>query len=164
MIVTKASAHCRHQLKNEEGWKLVPYICPAGKWTVGAGHRLYPGDKIQGIWYLAGRWFGKISEATAEAVLDHDMAICEAAVLRLVKVPLTQNQFDALCLFIFNVGVPAFAGSTLLRVLNQRLYGSAAREFDRWVHDDHGKVIGGLVSRRKRERALFSKDFENAEK
>ena len=48
--VFKASADCRRRVKNEEGWKMVPYVCAAGKWTVGAGRRLYPDSKIPGLY------------------------------------------------------------------------------------------------------------------
>ena len=67
---------------------------------------------------------------------------------------LSQNQYDALTNFCFNVGRGAFAQSTLLRVLNQGDYQRAGREFHKWVHR-RGKVLPGLVSRRQAESQMF---------
>lgn len=156
----KASPAIRAYIKSAgvEGWRLVPYICPAGKWTVGAGHRLYPGDKVPGLIYIANHWIGKISQQTGEDMLTGDLDICDRAIRELVKVPLNQNQWDALDSFILNVGRNAFANSTLLRLyLNQSMYGSAAKQLLRWVHGDHGDVLAGLVIRRQFEYDLFRK-------
>lgn len=155
----RSSKENRRRLKDEEGWRLVPYLCPAGKWTISAGVRLYPGDKIPGLVYikLTNTWVGKISEAQAEALLSSRIAQAEKTLDDLVKVPLNQNQVDALVLFVFNIGRRQFAVTTLLAYLNQRLYGSAAAQFKRWVHDDDGRVIEGLVNRQRRTEELFKK-------
>lgn len=155
----KASSQIRAYIKSPgvEGWRLVPYICPAGKWTVSAGHRLYPGEKVPGLIYIANHWIGKISEQTGEDLLTADLSICDKAIADLVKVPLNQNQHDALASFILNVGRNAFANSTLLNYLNQRLYGSAAKQLLRWTHGDHSDVLPGLVIRRQYEYNLFRK-------
>lgn len=155
----KSSKENRKRIKEEEGWRLAPYICPAGKWTIAAGVRLYPGDKIPNLIYIkqTNTWIGKISEAQAEALTSDRIAIAEKTLNDLVKVPLNQNQVDALVLFVFNVGRRQFAGSTLLAYLNQRLYGSAAAQFKRWVHDDEGRVIDGLVNRQRRTEELFKR-------
>lgn len=153
----KTSDAGKHEIKHWEGWRLEPYICPAGKWTIGAGSRLYPGSKVEGLSFDGKAWHGKITPQTAEQLLDRDLAICEKALAELVTVPLEQDQYDALVSFIFNVGRNAFAGSTLLRRLNKKLYRAAAEEFPRWCHDDHGKVIVGLLRRRNHEKALFLK-------
>ena len=87
--------------------------------------------------------------------LRQDVEWAEAAVNRLVTVPLEQHQFDALVSFTFNLGQGALAQSTLLRLLNG---GSApsvvAPQFDRWVNGPHGPMPG-LVRRRAAERAMF---------
>jgi lysozyme len=85
------------------------------------------------------------------------MAVAAENVNQLATVPLTQNQFDALCDFVFNVGAGNFEESTLLRKLNDGDYGGAASEFDRWVHSGQ-TVLPGLVRRRAAEKALFLKD------
>ena len=86
-----------------------------------------------------------------------DMTYAAQAVDRLVKVPLTQNQFDALVSFVFNIGDGAFAASTLLRYLNKGRYQEAAVEFMRWIHAG-GKRLDGLIRRRRAEQELFLRD------
>jgi peptidoglycan hydrolase-like protein with peptidoglycan-binding domain len=76
------------------------------------------------------------------------------AVRARVSVPLTQNQFDALVSFTFNVGAGAFGGSTLLKRLNAGDYAGGADEFGKWTKSG-GKVFAGLVRRRTEEAALF---------
>lgn len=132
-------------IKEFEGLYLEAYLCPAKKWTIGYGHTktVKPGMKI--------------TEAGADALLRHDLAWCEDAVNDNVKVPLTQNQYDALVSFIFNVGAGAFKRSTLLRKLNAGDYAGAANEFPRW-NKGGGRVLRGLVRRREAERKLFLSD------
>ena len=67
-----------------------------------------------------------------------------------MKVPLTQGEFDALTDFVFNCGCGAFAGSTMLRLLNAGDYQSAAGQFDLWDHAG-GQVVAGLLRRREAE-------------
>jgi lysozyme len=94
----------------------------------------------------------------ADELLRMDLAYVEPWITRMVTVPLSQNQFDALVSFAFNVGVTALRYSTLLRLLNQGLYDEAASQFLRW---DKARVDGklvpvaGLAKRRQRERLLF---------
>lgn len=78
----------------------------------------------------------------------------ENDVTRLVKVPLTQGQFDALVSFAFNLGSRALSGSTLLRKLNDKDYAGAAAQFTRWVYANN-QVLAGLVRRREAEKRLF---------
>jgi lysozyme len=73
----------------------------------------------------------------------------------MVKVELSQNQFDALCIFAYNVGIAAFCNSTLLKKVNGKDFLGATEEFGKWVHAGH-KVIPGLVNRRKAEALLFN--------
>jgi peptidoglycan hydrolase-like protein with peptidoglycan-binding domain len=87
-------------------------------------------------------------------MLAEDVGRFEAAVNRLVKVPLSQGQFDALVSFSFNVGEGALADSTLLRKLNARDYKGARREFARW-NKGGGRVLPGLTRRRAAEAKLF---------
>ncbi len=75
-------------------------------------------------------------------------------VTKLVKVPLTQNQFDALVSFEYNIGYSKLSASTLLRLLNSGDYKGASDQFGRWVYGG-GKILPGLVRRRKAETQLF---------
>lgn len=99
----------------------------------------------------------KLTEAEAEAALRREMAKHEAAVVRLVTVPLSQPQFDALVSFSYNVGSGALGRSTLLRKLNAGDYRGAQAGFAAWRMAG-GKVYRGLVRRRKAEADLFGAD------
>ena len=82
------------------------------------------------------------------------MAPARNAVLAYSRVPLNENQIDALTSFVYNVGQNAFANSTLLRKLNDGDFNGAADEFMKWIHAG-GKVVQGLVNRRATEKELF---------
>lgn len=129
-------------IKQFEGLYLNAYRCPAGVPTIGYGH-------------TAGVAMGQtITQQQADDYLRRDVRQLERAVARLVTVPLTQGQFDALVSFAFNLGEGALAQSTLLRLLNAGDYAGAAAQFDRW-NKAGGRVLPGLVRRRAAERALF---------
>lgn len=129
-------------IKQFEGLYLKAYRCPAGVPTIGYGH-------------TAGVAMGQtITQQQADDYLRRDVRQFERAVARLVTVPLTQGQFDALVSFAFNLGEGALAQSTLLRMLNAGDYAGAAAQFDRW-NKAGGRVLPGLVRRRAAERALF---------
>ncbi len=128
-----------------EGLRLDAYPDPGtggAPWTIGYGHTF-------GV-----RQDDSCTEADARDFLRHDLATAEQAVNSLVRVPLTQHEFDALVSFTFNVGVGAFKGSTLLRMLNAADYDGAADQFARWDKAD-GRVLAGLTKRRADEAALF---------
>lgn len=136
----------------EGGAALESYLCPARVWTLGWGH-------TKGV-----RMGQHATLAQCEQWLLDDVADAEKAVNELVGVPLTQNQFDALVSFVFNVGrgrplghrlgAAGFEGSTLLGILNARDYDGAAKQFKRW-NKGGGAVLNGLVARRADEEALF---------
>lgn len=129
-------------IKRYEDLRLKAYRCPAGVWTIGYGHTrtAKPGMVI--------------TEAQAEDLLRDDVRDAEKAVERLVKVPLTENQFSALVSFVFNVGPGGLGRSTLLAKLNGGGYAAAAQQFAVWINAG-GKPLNGLLRRRKDERALF---------
>ncbi|EOX8980492.1 lysozyme [Enterobacter hormaechei] len=133
-----------HLITEYEGLRLQAYKCPADIWTIGYGHTA--GVSANDV----------ITKEDALFFLRQDVAETEWAVSQYVHLPLTQNQFDALVSFAFNVGVGNFRTSTLLKKLNAGDYDGAAREFGRWIHAG-GKALPGLVRRREAERALFLK-------
>lgn len=112
-------------IKKFEGFSATPYRCPAGKMTIGYGHVVQAERE---------KFNAPITEADAERILRNDVKIAEKAVNELIKVPLTQEQFDALVSFTFNVGGGAFKNSTLLKKLNQKLYDEAAEELLKWKY------------------------------
>lgn len=128
-------------IKHFEGLRLSAYQCSAHVWTIGYGHTADVGEN------------DVITEEEALYFLHQDLAESERAVNQYVHVPLTQNQFDALVSFVFNLGAGNFLTSTLLKKLNSGDDG-AAQEFGRWIHAS-GKALPGLVRRREAERALF---------
>ena len=92
----------------------------------------------------------KITQVQAEAYLKSDLTTYERAVNKYVKVPINQNQFDALVSFSFNCGIGALKTSTLLKKLNNKDYSGAAHELLKW-NKSNGKVLNGLTKRRKEE-------------
>ncbi|MGE8598008.1 MAG: lysozyme [Acinetobacter calcoaceticus] len=136
-----------NQICNFEGLKLSAYDDGTGVWTIGYGTTRYPNGK-------------RVSEGDrctleqAKAYMQHDLKIFERAVNSSVKVPLKQNQFDALVSLAYNIGVGAFKHSTLLKKLNSGDYKEAANQFDVWVNAG-GKRLQGLVNRRAMEKKLF---------
>jgi lysozyme len=133
-----------------EGWFDKPYNDPVGHCTIGFGHLLHRGpctaSDVQ-------EW-GRISKQKGYELLRQDTKIAADAINRLVKVPLNQQQFDALVSFVFNCGAGAFADSTLLKKLNAGDYEGAGNQLMRWVYAD-GQVLPGLQRRRKAEREMF---------
>ena len=132
-------------IKKSEGLRLEAYLpTPNDVWTIGYGHTktAQPGMKI--------------TTKGAESLLVHDLAWVENVVNDAVKVPLSQNQYDALCSFVYNLGGTNFRSSTLLRVLNKGDYKGAADQLLRW-DKQKGKTLRGLTIRRKEERELFLK-------
>jgi GH24 family phage-related lysozyme (muramidase) len=117
---------------------------PKGVPTIGWGHTrgVKPGDTC--------------TVEEAEAFLQEDLAPACHAVESMVKVPLTDNQFDALVSFVFNVGEEAFHDSTLLRVLNAGHYDAVPAQLARW-NKDNGVVLTGLTRRRKAEEDLWNR-------
>ena len=135
-------------LKLSEGLRLKAYQDTGKVWTIGYGHTSAAG----GMKVYAGL---TITHAQAEQLLKDDLARMTYPVIkRLVKVDLTQGQFDALCSFIYNLGEGQVKTSTLLKLLNAKDYKGASGQFSGWVYDN-GKKFDGLVTRRENERKLF---------
>lgn len=132
-------------LRQFEGFRSSAYRDSAGLLTIGYGHRVRAGEILPNV----------INQARARQLLADDVATAEQAVARNVEVPLTQNQFDALVDFVYNLGEGRLAGSTLLRELNQRNYGRAAEQILKWDHCGSA-VSAGLHSRREAEFALWN--------
>lgn len=134
-------------IKSFEGLALKAYLCPAGVPTIGYGHT----RTVAHADVAAGR---RITQAEAEALLRADLEFFEAGVTKKVRTSLRQNQFDALVSFAYNVGLGAFGNSTLLAHVNARRFDEAAAQFAKWTRAG-GRVLPGLVRRRKAESELF---------
>ena len=133
-------------IKNFEGFEPEIYLDAAGLPTIGYGHLIRKGEHKM---FESG-----ISEEEAEALLADDVQIAERAVLRLVKVPLTDNQFNALVSFTFNLGSGALQRSTLRRKVNREEHAEVPEEFMRWVWAG-GRKLRGLIRRREAEADLY---------
>jgi lysozyme len=154
----KTSDHGKEKITAWEGFEPRVYSDAGGKLTIGVGHLLTPSELSSGKIWIKGkavRYADGLSEPQILDLLGQDLEGAEAAVNNGVEVELSQNQFDALVSFCFNVGAAAFRSSALLRLLNQGQYDEVPAQLRRWVHC-RGEVVQGLVRRREYEIALWN--------
>lgn len=130
-------------IKLQEGLRLKPYQCSAGVWTIGYGH-------TNGVYQN----HPSITLTEAHRLFCEDVAVFEKGVNNLVRLQITQHQFDALVSFAYNLGLNNLRRSTLLRLLNEGETEKAAKEFRKW-NKAGGKVLRGLTNRRKAEEQIF---------
>ena len=130
-------------IKEFEGCRQVAYQDSVGVWTIGYGHTkdVYEGQLV--------------IKKTCETMLAEDLEEFEDYVESYVKVELSQNQFDALVAWTFNLGPGNLSESTMLKKLNEGDYESVPDEMRRW-NKAGGEVLNGLVRRRDAEAELFS--------
>ena len=136
-------------LKKKESFSPTWYLCPAKKMTIGWGHVKEHGDN-----------FNSIDKAKGEELLKLDCKEAADAVKRWTTYELNQNQFDALTVLVFNIGVNGFHSSTLLKELNKGNLQKAANQFGVWnkiTVDGELVACKGLTIRRAEEKALFLK-------
>lgn len=137
------------QAEGNEGFRSTPYNDGGGVMTIGYGHVIKRHEKFP----------KPVSREQGDLLMRNDLAPVEiylSAIDANLPAPLTQNQFDALCSLVFNIGIGAFEKSTLLKKLRLGDMAGAARQFGRWVFDN-GKKLNGLVTRRAAERAIFKR-------
>jgi lysozyme len=132
-----------------EGCELTAYQDQVGVWTIGYGHT--GPDVASGL---------TITQQQAQDLLAQDVGSAATCVNNSVTLQLSQDEFDALVDFVFNLGVGAFKSSTLLIDLNSGNITTAATQFDLWDHAG-GAVVAGLLRRRQAETALFESDSGN---
>jgi Phage-related lysozyme (muraminidase) len=152
------SSHGLELLEQWEGFKTTVYKDSAGLPTIGVGHLLTKSELSSGKITINGvpvSYENGLTEQQVTDLLAQDVKPAAAAVNGNVKVDLDQNQFDALVSFTFNVGVGAFTGSTLLKVLNQGQYDQVPTQLLRWTRAG-GQVVQGLVNRRNNEIKLWN--------
>ena len=139
------SAPMRQLIEGWEGCRLEPYADAVGVATVGYGHT---GDDVS-------LDMDPISQEVADQLLAADLGRFETAVNGMVSDQTSQQQFDALVSFSYNLGEGALRGSTLLRMHNAGDYDGAAQQFGRWNHAG-GRVLAGLTRRRAGEAAVYA--------
>lgn len=138
--------HNDELIKKWEELRLEAYLpTPQDVWTIGWGHT-HTTKKGQ-----------TITKEEAQKLFDDDVKWATDAVNKHVKVGLTQNQFDALVSFVFNIGEGGFSRSTTLKRLNAGNYEGAAEAMTWWNKQD-GKILRGLVRRRAEEKEYFLSD------
>jgi lysozyme len=135
---------CVELVKKYEGFRAVPYLCPAGYPTVGYGHVITKGEILQ----------YPMSKEFAEQLLLQDLIKTEMLIRPMIKVDIHPYMLDALVSFSFNVGAYAFKSSTLRKKLNSGEWYECAEQFLRWIYAG-GKKLTGLIKRRQEERELF---------
>lgn len=138
----RTSEKGKQLIKDFEGFRANAYKCPADVWTIGYGTTkdVQEGDVV--------------TREEAELLLEADLVEFEQAVRSNTKVELTQEMFDALVCFTYNIGPTNFRKSTLLKLLNEGKYELAAQQFQRW-NKAGGKILPGLTRRRLAEKELF---------
>lgn len=130
-------------IKGFEEFRAKAYLDQRGRWTCGWGHT--GPDVVEGT---------TCTSEQAEEWFQRDMQAAEHGVDSSIQTNITQNQFDALTSFTFNVGVGAEGHSTMVKLINARNFNGAAAEFPKWDHVD-GVPNAGLLRRRQAEQALF---------
>lgn len=132
-------------IKQFEGFSAVPYLCPAGWWTIGYGHVIRPFERSK---------LQFVESEQAERLLAEDIQSAEVGIARLIKAPVNQHQYDALVSFTYNVGVAGLQRSTLRRVVNRGDHEAVPGELMRWVWGG-GRKLPGLARRRLAEGNLY---------
>ena len=138
----------RQMIRDFEGCKLIAYQDSVGVWTVGVGHCGVVGNDPVGPGM-------RITQQQADELLAMDLERFETSVERLCP-GCSQQQFDALVSFAFNLGAGALQNSTLRKHHNNRDHAAATREFGKWNHAG-GKVLAGLTRRRNAEAAVYAR-------
>ncbi len=156
----KVSAATIDMIKHHEGVRTRPYRCPALLWTVGVGHVIDPAhanipiNERRNLPIPTG-WDRILSMGEVDTILAQDLGRFERGVLRLCPAAAgNQGVFDALVSFSFNVGLGNLQRSSLRMKTNRGEFEEAADEFLKWTKAG-GKVLPGLVKRRKDERAVY---------
>ena len=156
----KISAKAIEMIKHHEGVRRKPYRCPARLWTVGVGHVIVPAhcnvkydDRLD--LECPPDWSRTLTMEEVDAILKADLERFERGVLRMCPGSAgRQGVFDALVSFAFNVGLGNLQRSGVRMRTNRGDYEGGADEFLKWTKAA-GKVLPGLVKRRKDERALY---------
>ncbi len=133
-------------IKRFESFSPTIYICPAGYPTIGYGHVVLDEEKD--------RFANGIDQELGEELLRRDAQVAERAILRLITVPLTDGQFDALVSFTFNLGSGALQRSTLRRKVNREEHSEVPAQLMRWIWAG-GRKLKGLQRRRSAEAELY---------
>lgn len=134
-------------IKKFEGFRSTPYLCPAGKYTIGYGFT----DDVEPNSYM--------TEIEAEKKLNIILNILRSLILDLIKIEINNNQLNALLSFVFNLGIGTFKKSSVLTKINKKDFNGAARTMLLY-NRANGEVLLGLSRRRNAEKELFLKPIK----
>jgi len=160
------SAKGRIAICHHEGVRKKPYLDSVLLWTTGVGHLIATPEQLRmtlderkaakanGTLICPIEWNRKLSDDEVDAILQADLQRFERGVLRYCPAGITQGRFDALVSFSFNVGLGTLQRSTLRQKHNRGDFDGAADEFLKYSLAS-GKVLKGLLNRRKDERAMY---------
>ena len=129
-------------IKKFEGCELKAYRCPANVLTIGYGVTKGVTEDME------------ITQQEADEMLNEEIPEYEEYINNMVKVPLEQYQFDALCAWVYNLGPTNLSESTLLKLLNAGDYHLIPSQIKRW-NKAGGETLTGLIRRREAESILF---------
>ena len=142
----KASKQGIDFIKKHEALRLNAYLDAVGVWTIGYGHTSTAKQDMI------------ITASEAEKLLKYDLKTAEDEINRHI-LPLKQHQFDSLVSFVFNVGIGAFRTSTLLKRIKIDVnHPDIPNQLNRWIYGG-GKVLSGLVKRRRQEADIYTKGY-----
>lgn len=154
------SKGCLSLVKKWEGFYANAYLCPANVWTIGFGTTVWPnGKRVKKV--------DTITREEAERLLEKQVNEHASTIMQYVKVPLNQNQYDALASFQYNLGRHILKGSYLLKYLNAKQWDKAANSMMQYNKARVNGVLTplrGLTNRRTEEVALFKKPYTTANK
>jgi lysozyme len=163
----KVSKELIKMLKHHEGVRYKPYQCPGKLWTIGVGHVMYPeqakipssidGMAARKAYPLKQQDNRRWSEVEVDEILAKDVVRFERGVVRYLPIRLSQNEFDALVSFSFNLGLGVLQRSTIRQALLRGDKTTAIQSLLKY-NKAGGKVLKGLDNRRKDEAALFNRD------
>lgn len=138
-------------IKKFEGFSSSPYKCPSSLWTISYGSIFgLDGNRVDGN-------HRDVTQEEGDILLRRDLKRTEVAVARLLRQPITLNQFSATVSLVFNIGSGNFQKSQIRMRLNRRDYLGAADIWWQWRRGG-GRILAGLVKRREEEKQLFLKD------
>lgn len=135
-----------------EGCELKTYKDSGGVWTCGIGFTYFQGKTVTETYP------SNLTLEECKSELELNISSIYKNIESIVNVELTDDQYIALCSFVYNVGIESFKNSTMLRLINQNKLEAASKQFSLWNHVN-GVVCDGLTNRRRKEQLLFNGDI-----
>ena len=143
----------KHKIYNDQNGQLTDVFCEGA--TIGYGHLIVSEDEFD--FYRSG-----LTESEALDLLKVDLSIREPRIIELLKADVKDYEFDAITIFVFNIGVNGFKNSSALKYINNPLfvseYGTFEKAWKAW-NKSQGKVMNGLIARRNAEWKIYNGEY-----